>query len=188
MLKNSKDDIVNIHPAYNSVMVSLSRTAKLNQMCSYLNDTLTHIDNKIDYIRKTIDIPVLYGTEYGPDLERIAIHSAMSVSEVIKRHSGAIYTVSFIGFSIGFPYCSGMDNSISTPRLETPRKLVDAGSVAIAGNQTGIYPLSSPGGWNLIGKTTIPIFDKNEPENSYLQMGDQIRFIPINDESKGILL
>ena len=76
-----------------------------------------------------------------------------------------------------------MDDSISTPRLETPRKLVDAGSVAIAGNQTGIYPLSSPGGWNLIGKTTIPIFNINEPEMSYVQMGDKIRFIPINENS-----
>ena len=168
-------------------MVSLSRTAKLRQMCSYLNDALTRTNNEIDYIGKTLEIPVLYGAKYGPDLERISIHSGISVHEVIKRHSATIYTVSFIGFSIGFPYCSGMDDSISTPRLENPRKLVEAGSVAIAGNQTGIYPLSSPGGWNLIGKTTIPIFDKNDPENSYLQMGDQIRFIPVKDGSKGIL-
>jgi len=168
-------------------MVTLSRSVKLSHMCLYLNDAVNHVDSKIDYRRKTLDVPVLYGDEYGPDLDRIAIHSGFSVPEVIKRHSGAIYTVSFIGFSIGFPYCSGMDDSISTPRLENPRKLVETGSVAIAGNQTGIYPLSSPGGWNLIGKTTIPIFDKNDPENSYLQMGDQIRFIPVKDGSKGIL-
>ena len=164
-------------------MVSLSRTAKLTLMCSYLNDVVTCIEDETDYISRTLEIPVLYGTEYGPDLERISIHSGMSIPEVIKRHSEAIYTVSFIGFSIGFPYCSGMDDSLSTPRLETPRKLVDAGSVAIAGNQTGIYPLSSPGGWNLIGKTTIQIFDINKPEKSYLQMGDKIRFIPINENS-----
>ena len=158
-----------------------------DSMCLYLNDAVNDEDSKIDYRRKTLDVPVLYGDEYGPDLDRIAIHSGINVHEVIKRHSGTIYTVSFIGFSIGFPYCSGMDDSISTPRLENPRKLVETGSVAIAGTQTGISPLSSPGGWNLIGKTSIPIFDKNDPENSYLQMGDQIRFIPIKDGSKGIL-
>lgn len=173
---------MNIHPAYNSIMVSLSNSAQLDQITRYLKNALSEYDIETERKTRTIEIPLVYGGEYGPDLKRIANYSGKRVSEVIKLHSEAIYTVSFIGFSIGFPYCSGMDESISTPRLETPRKLVDAGSVGIAGNQTGIYPLSSPGGWNLIGKTPKTIFDTKNPENSYLQMGDQIRFVSITEE------
>ena len=163
-------------------MVSLSNSAQLDQTNTYLQEVLSQYDIETECGSRTVEIPLVYGGEYGPDLKRIANYSSKSESEVIKLHSEAIYTVNFIGFSIGFPYCSGMDESISTPRLETPRKLVDAGSVGIAGNQTGIYPLSSPGGWNLIGKTPKTIFNTKNPENSYLKMGDKIRFILITDE------
>jgi len=163
-------------------MVSLSNSAQLDQIITYLNDAISQYDIETESKARTIEIPLVYGGEYGPDLKRIANFSSKSESEVIKLHSEVIYTVNFIGFSIGFPYCSGMDESISTPRLETPRKLVNAGSVGIAGNQTGIYPLSSPGGWNLIGKTPKAIFNTKNPEKSYIKMGDQIRFISIGEE------
>jgi len=181
-LNHPKDEIINIHPAYNSIMVSLSNSAQLDQITRYLKNALSEYDIETERKTRTIEIPLVYGGEYGPDLKRIANYSGKSESEVINIHSEAIYIVNFIGFSIGFPYCSGMNESISTPRLETPRKLVDAGSVGIAGNQTGIYPLSSPGGWNLIGKTPKTIFDTNNPESSYLQMGDQLRFVSIAEE------
>ena len=108
--------------------------------------------------------------------------------EVIKRHYKGNYLVYFIGFSIGFPYFGGMDDSISTPRLDSPRKSVPSGSIGIAGNQTGVYPLSSPGGWNLIGRTPMLPFNVKNPENSVIKMGSVVRFVSISsDEFKDLI-
>ena len=105
----------------------------------------------------------------------------MTENEVIERHTQRSYLVYFIGFSIGFPYLGGMDESIATPRLKSPRKKVDSGHIGIAGSQTGIYPLSSPGGWNLIGKTPIDVFDIDNPTSSKIKMGDRLNFIRIDE-------
>jgi inhibitor of KinA len=136
-----------------------------------------------------VEIPVLYGAKYGPDLDRVCEYTGLSSGEVIKRHTAGNYLVYFIGFSPGFPYIGGMDETLATPRLDTPRKKVPLGSVAVANNQTGIYPIESPGGWNLIGRTPLPIFNINDPENSLVNIGDELHFRSISqdefDQMKG---
>ena len=161
-------------------MVSLSYNVCINQVLSFLNEALSNAKNEDIPKGNEIKIPVVYGGEYGPDLKRVSKHSGLSESEVIERHSQRTYLVYFIGFSIGFPYLGGMDESISTPRLDSPRKKVDSGHIGIAGSQTGIYPLSSPGGWNLIGLTPVEIFDTSNPKNSLIQMGDKVQFKSIS--------
>ena len=174
-------DIINIHPAYSSVMVSLDNNASLSRVSEYLQIVLTKVID-IEYPKpRIVEVPVMYGGENGPDLKRVADHTGLTPVEVIKRHSDGDYLVYFIGFSIGFPYLGGMDESISTTRLEVPRKYVSAGSIGIAGNQTGIYPMSSPGGWNLIGRTPLSIFNAEKPEESPVKMGDKVRFRPIDE-------
>jgi inhibitor of KinA len=132
--------------------------------------------------QKVLTIPVLYGKEAGQDLPFVAEHNNLSEDRVIKIHSERIYTVAFLGFSPGFPFLRGMDSSIAAPRKKEPRIRIDAGSVGIAGNQTGIYPLSSPGGWQIIGQTPLKLFDPNNPSRpSLLSQGDNIRFSPITE-------
>ena len=182
LLDNKIDDIVNIHPAYSSVMVSLKKSSKLKEISKLLREVIIKIDTNKNYDSKMIEIPVAYGSGYGPDLARVSEHTGLSSSEIIKYHSQEEYLVYFIGFSIGFPYFGGMDNAIATPRLDSPRKIVPEGSIGIAGSQTGIYPLSSPGGWNLIGRTPLKIFNFNNPEESLISMGNTVKFIPITDK------
>ena len=164
-------------------MVSIRNSSSLSKTKNYLNTIIQDIEknNSINEV-STVEIPVVYGEEFGPDLDRVAKHCGLTKDEVIKKHSKEEYLVYFIGFSIGFPYLGGLNNSLSTPRLEIPRTTVPKGSIAIAGSQTGIYPLSSPGGWNLIGKTPVSIFNINDPGKSLLKMGDSVRFKPINKE------
>ena len=179
LLDHPHDDVRNIHPAYNSVMVSLNSTSTLASISEYVLSAIDSIKNTESIMPRTVEVPVMYGGENGPDLDKVSENIGLSSSEVIKRHSEAEYRVYFIGFSIGFPYLGGMDLSIATPRLDSPRKSVPKGSIGIAGDQTGIYPLSSPGGWNLIGRTEMDIFNVDDPEQSALQMGDRVKFIPM---------
>lgn len=128
-----------------------------------------------------IHIPVVYGGEHGEDLEKVAKSHGLSGKEVIDIHSGKDYLIHMIGFLPGFPYLGGMSPRIATPRLENPRSRVPAGSVGIAGEQTGIYPLESPGGWNIIGRTPVQLFSPDQ-ENPFLyQAGDYIRFVPVTE-------
>ncbi|MCX7827645.1 MAG: 5-oxoprolinase subunit PxpB [Thermanaerothrix sp.] len=128
-------------------------------------------------------IPVAYGGSMGPDLETVASHAGISKEEVIRRHSSRDYHCYMLGFTPGFPYLGGMDESIATPRLSTPRKSIPAGSVGIAGSQTGVYPIESPGGWQLIGRTPLPLFDpSNEKEPTLIKPGDLVRFVPIGED------
>ena len=179
LLDHPHDDVRNIHPSYNSVMVSLNSTSTLTSISEYVLSSIDSIKNLESILPRTVEVPVMYGGENGPDLDKVSENTGLSSSEVIKRHSEAEYRVYFIGFSIGFPYLGGMDLSIATPRLDSPRKSVPKGSIGIAGDQTGIYPLSSPGGWNLIGRTEMDIFNVDDPEQSALQMGDCVKFIPV---------
>ena len=121
-------------------------------------------------------VPICYGGEFGPDLSQVAARHAMSEDEVIARHLAPVYTVAMLGFTPGFPYLAGLDPAIATPRLATPRPLVPAGSVGLAGAQTGIYPLASPGGWPLIGRTPWRLFDPNSETPFRLAPGDEVRF------------
>jgi KipI family sensor histidine kinase inhibitor len=128
--------------------------------------------------RAVIEIPVNYGGDYGPDLHAVATFAGCSVDEVIKRHSSRTYRVYMLGFIPGFAYMGRVDPSLAAPRHRVPRERVPAGSVGIAGLQTGVYPVESPGGWQLIGHTTTRMFDANRDQPSLLSAGDLVRFVP----------
>jgi inhibitor of KinA len=125
---------------------------------------------------RTVEIPVCYGGEFGPDLGLVAKQSRLSPEEVVKRHSAADYLVYLIGFAPGFPYLGGLPKELATLRQATPRMVVPAGSVGIAGNQTGIYPLATPGGWNLVGRTPQRLFRPAENPPVLLRAGDRVKF------------
>jgi len=131
---------------------------------------------------RTIEIPVCYGGEFGPDLAEVAAHCGLKPADVIKRHKGADYLVHIIGFAPGFPYLGGLPEKLHTPRRATPRKNVPAGSVGIGGAQTGIYSLATPGGWQLIGRTPLALFRPGAEEPALLRVGDRVRFKPITSE------
>jgi inhibitor of KinA len=125
---------------------------------------------------RVAEIPVCYGGDFGPDLGRVAEHCGLGGEDVIARHSGADYLVHAIGFTPGFPYLGGLPDSLATPRRATPRAHVPAGSVAIGGSQTGVYPVASPGGWQIIGRTPMALFRPKEQPAALLRPGDRVRF------------
>jgi inhibitor of KinA len=132
---------------------------------------------------RVLEIPVCYGGDFGPDLGRVALHCGLGEGEVVSLHSGADYVVHAIGFTPGFPYLGGLPGPLNTPRRDTPRAHVPAGSVAIGGSQTGVYPVDSPGGWQLIGRTPMALFRPQEQPSALLRPGDRVRFraVPASD-------
>ncbi len=132
---------------------------------------------------KLVELPTLYGGEHGPDLGFVADNAGMSEEEVIEIHSGVDYLVYTMGFSPGFPYLGGLDARLATPRLSSPRTLIPAGSVGIAETQTGIYPQASPGGWRLIGRSPLALFDPFASQPTLISAGDRVRFTPLGDEA-----
>jgi len=143
--------------------------ARLEPLCVSLPETLAD--------GRRVEIPVCYD---GPDLAAVAAHTGLSVGEVVARHAAVDYRVYFLGFMPGFPYLGGLDPLLATPRLATPRTRVPAGSVAIGGGQTGIYPLASPGGWRLLGRTPLQLFDPARTPPCLLEPGDTLHFTPID--------
>jgi inhibitor of KinA len=131
---------------------------------------------------RLIEIPVCYDPEFAPDLDHVANHAQVSPREVVELHSAAKYRVSCIGFVPGFPFLAGLPKQLTTARRTTPRKEIPPGSVGIGGGQTGIYPLRSPGGWNLIGRTPLRLFDSMRDPPVLLRAGDRVRFRPITRE------
>ena len=125
------------------------------------------------------EVPVFYGGEHGPDLAELAARQGLTPEEVVRIHSGQLYTVYMLGFSPGFPYLGVVPASIAAPRLPTPRTTVPAGSVGIAGRQTGIYPQATPGGWRLIGRTDLALFDPQRDPPAHFAPGDRVRFVPV---------
>ena len=128
---------------------------------------------------RVVQVPTRYGGDHGPDLEFVVQHTGLAVEKVVSLHSGTDYLVYMMGFNTGFPYLGGLDERLATPRLETPRTEIPAGSVGIAEGQTGVYPMASPGGWRLIGRTPLKLFDAKREPPALLTAGDYIRFIPI---------
>ena len=129
---------------------------------------------------KIIEIPVVYGGDDGPDLDFVADHAGITEDAVIELHSAIDYRVYMLGFSPGFPYLGGLDERIAAPRLKTPRVLVPAGSVGIAESQTGVYPNAGPGGWRIIGRTSVTLFDVNSSTPSLITPATKVRFIPVD--------
>lgn len=169
-------------PSYSSVTL-IYNPEIIKYKC--LLEKLEHFDeSSVDFVveGKTVEIPVLYGGKFGPDIEFVANANKISVEDVIKIHSGANYEVWMIGFMPGFPYLYGLPSSINVPRLKSPRKFVPSGSVGIAGGQTGIYPIDSPGGWQIIGRTPLKIFDVKKDPPVLFDVGDRVKFISIDEK------
>ena len=129
---------------------------------------------------RLVDIPVAYGGEFGPDLADVTSFARLSIEETIALHTSVEYRVYMLGFSPGFPYLGPVPDAIAMPRLPTPRAKVPAGSVGIAGTQTGIYPLDTPGGWRVIGRTPLRLYDQARPKPFLLEPGDSVRFVRID--------
>ena len=176
----AEQNIRSIHPAYNSILVTFNMGIfSPAEMFDIINEA---VNNNIEISmpeNNIVEIPVCYEKEFAPDIEEVSKHTGFTVEDVIRRHSNEIYLVYFIGFSPGFPYLGELPNELTMPRMQTPRIIVPAGSVAIGGNQTGIYPIDSPGGWRIIGKTPLKLFTPENESPTLLQMGDNVKFVPI---------
>jgi inhibitor of KinA len=149
---------------------------------SIIQSKLENEQTEKELNHRTVSIPVCYGGEYGPDLEYVARHHNITPEEVISIHSEGEYLAYMIGFAPGFPFLGGLSEKIATPRRPSPRTSIPAGSVGIAGMQTGVYPISTPGGWQLIGQTPIKLFLPEQNPPSLLQAGDIVKFKPISKE------
>lgn len=147
-----------------------------------LDNIISKLDFSLEDEEHIVEIPVCYGGEFGQDIEQVAKINNITVDEVIKIHSEGKYLVYMIGFAPGFPYLGGMSEKIAAPRRESPRIAIPAGSVGIAGMQTGVYPIETPGGWQLIGKTPLKLFDLKRNSKSLLKAGDIVKFYPISYE------
>lgn len=181
------DGFIEAVPAYNSITVyydpyrmylasPTKRVTAFQQVSSYIKQVAASItDDKADNDR-VIPIPVLYGGEHGPDLKYVAHFHQLTTDEVIAIHTSQDYLVYMLGFAPGFPFLGGIDARIATPRKKTPRPTISPGAVGIAGSQTGIYPLKTPGGWQIIGRTPYSLFLPEQSPPTLLQPGDKIRF------------
>lgn len=187
----SFDGFIEYVPAFTTVTVFYDPfVADYRTVETHLKEMLSEVDeeeNPVDFI--TVDIPVLYGGEQGPDLSFVAKHAGISETEVINIHTETSYLVYMIGFAPGFPYLGGMNEKIACPRKEIPSAKIPAGSVGIAGIQTGIYPIETPGGWQIIGQTPLKLFDANRNPPALIKAGNKLRFVAITedefDEMKG---
>ena len=174
------DGVTEIIPTYRSLLL-IYDPAQTNP--ARLEETLEALEARLGDIKipppRTVEIPVCYGEEYGPDIDMVADTNGLTTEEVIKLHCEPAYQIYMVGFTPGFPFLGGLSEKLYTPRLETPRTLVPEGSVGIANNQTGIYPVASPGGWQLIGRTPAKLFAPGREHPFLYQAGDRIKFKPI---------
>ncbi|PKG41510.1 5-oxoprolinase subunit PxpB [Psychroflexus sp. MES1-P1E] len=181
---NKSEHILQVTNTYNSLLVVYKFT--INNFNSEKNNYFELISNvsTTDMPKSsTRKIPVCYELDFGLDLEEVSKKTGLSISEIIKRHTHPIYTVYFIGFLPGFPYLGGMDSSLFCRRKPNPRSKINSGSVGIAGSQTGIYPSSSPGGWQIIGRTPLSLFDSHKTDTPcVLSPGDSLQFESITKE------
>ena len=167
-------------PAYRSLLVVYDPLVRsLSPLKSQIMDIWDTMDEAQLPSPRIVEIPVVYGDEFGPDLKWVASYLKMDPEEVIRQHTQPTYQVYMIGFMPGYPYMGEVVDSLVTPRRETPRTHVMQGSVGIAQKQTGIYPVTSPGGWQIIGRTPIQLFDPQKNPPSFLEMGDQVKFYAI---------
>jgi len=183
LMENPIEGLVETVPTYRSLLIFYD---PLKTSFTALQHRIEDLYRKIKGIKipdpKTMKIPVVYGAKYGPDLEWVAQYHKISSKMVIRLHTETIYQVYMIGFMPGFPYMGELPESLATPRRETPRTVIPQGSVAIAQRQTGIYPVESPGGWQILGRTPLKLFNPHHSPPTLLEMGDVVQFFSIGEE------
>jgi inhibitor of KinA len=180
---NPSKGILDLVPSYRSLLVIYDPLCiSLNEVKAGVIDIWKNSDQCRLPQPQTLKIPVVYGGERGPDLQQVAQYHGLTPQEVIGFHTGPTYRVYMIGFTPGYPYLGEVLDAIATPRRETPRTLVPKGSVGIAQKQTGIYPVDSPGGWQIIGWTPVNLFDPHRQPPSHLVMGDRVQFYAITEQ------
>jgi inhibitor of KinA len=175
--------VIELVPAYTTIGVFLDSTGEgtFDELRAGIERALERdLDAVPARVIPTIEVPVCYENEFAPDLDEVAQHTGLSHDEIVRRHTDATYRVSCVGFTPGFPYLSGLPRELATPRRASPRKEVPAGAVAIGGTQTGIYPRKSPGGWNIIGRTPLRLFDVQRDPPALFHAGDRVRFRKIS--------
>ncbi len=180
--ESSLPGVIEWVPGYDSVLVHYDplRTT-YDELHALLENCLIRLTTGGVRTPKQVTIAVRYGGEDGPDLAHVASYHGLTEAEVIRRHTAPVYQVAMMGFTPGFAYLIGLDSSLNTPRLATPMTLVPAGSVGIAGGQTGIYPLDSPGGWQLIGRTACKLFNPDQAPFFLISPGDAVRFVAVEN-------
>jgi inhibitor of KinA len=177
------EGVMELVPAYRSLLITYD---PLKITLPGLKESINHLKETMDRTQipepRTLKIPVVYGGEYGPDLQWVARYHQITPEEAIRLHTASTYRVYMIGFTPGFAYMGELPDTIATPRKETPRTSVPRGSVGIAQSQTGVYPAESPGGWQIIGRTPLRLFDPAKWPPTPLEMGDLVKFFPIKEE------
>jgi len=179
----SHPGILDLNPAYRSLFIQYDPwVCSFERLAGIIEECLPSVVAAAEEPAGVKDVPVCYGGEFGPDLEEIAAFHGLCADEVIRLHCAAVYRVYMIGFTPGFAYLGGLDERLHTPRKMEPRIRVAAGSVGIADQQTGIYAIESPGGWRLIGRTPLKMFDPGREPPALLEAGDFVRFVPISGD------
>lgn len=170
-------------PTFRSLLVCYDPLRiRYGKLIRLLKKYAADIPDVVEGEKHVVEIPVCYEAEYAPDMGHVTSHTGLSAEEVIALHCGRDYRIHMLGFLPGFPYLGGMDERLATPRLKSPRTRIEAGSVGIGGSQTGIYPLPSPGGWQLIGRTPLKLYDPQRDKPVLYKAGDYIRFVQISKE------
>ena len=188
--KENIDGIVELVPTYCSLLINydvlkIDYSTLVEKLKTFLNNDLETAEGEEVTL---IEIPTLYNDEVGPDLSYVAEHNKLSKEEVMKIHTGTDDLVYMLGFMPGFTYLGGMSEKIATPRLESPRLQIYPGSVGIAGKQTGMYPSMSPGGWRIIGRTPLKLYNPDSDTPVYISSGDYVRYVSISEEEYNEIL
>ena len=172
--------VLDVVPAYASLAVHFDPArVELESLTSRVLDACRNPAEQ-DETRAVVSVPVCYEAAFAPDMDEVCAHTGFSAEEVVALHTAADYRVFFLGFTPGFPYLGGLDPRLAVPRRDTPRTRIEPGSVAIGGAQTGVYPGASPGGWHIIGRTPIRLFDHGRAPACLLAPGDRLRFVPVS--------
>lgn len=192
LARSAPPGVIDAYAAHNSVTVvydaarcPIERGAPHEWLPRWMAEQIAAMPAEAPPAARTIEIPVRYGGEEGPDLAAVAEHAGLTTAAVVELHANAAYFVSAVGFLPGFAYLAGLPAVLHTPRRESPRTHVPAGAVGIGGEHTGVYPVQSPGGWNLIGRTTLSMFDPTASRPALLSVGDRVRFVPVDATGGG---
>ncbi len=183
LTKNKIKGIIEATPTYTDILLHYNPLIiKHNKLISKLGKLYSQIGNFELPKPRTVKIPVIYGGEYGLDINEVSKHTGLSFNEIIELHSSEKYLVYMLGFTPGFCYLGGMNPKLATPRKKIPSQKIVAGSVGIAASQTGIYPIESPGGWQIIGRTPLKLFSPDSEHPFLVQAGDYLKFYPISED------